>query len=197
MPPVITTVTTTGHIGAAFTISGSGFGALAGLLFIFPNTDGEYNVVFPDTWSDTSITGFIPDSVLVPADAAFFLVLPQDAVVGAKSLDFPLLAALVVAAPELVSGEVVFVPVGTVGQVDGDPFPIPGTNRGEPAGLLTFVDTGGGTADGRWAMDVTLPDDYQNVDQVPLAAMRVRGSMTKAQQVALGNAFYGGTFIID
>ena len=189
MAPVISLVTTTGRIADPFTLTGTGFGALAGALYLFPDRFGEYSNVTPLIWSDTTITGLIPEFGTVPAAAAFFLVVPLNEVIGAKSPDFPLLSTQVVAAAQIIDGQFAYAPGGT----PGTPIPIPFTNRGEPIGLLTDVNTGEGTSDGHWAIDATRTDDFVNITGVALSALRIRGSLVKAQQVALGNAFYGVT----
>lgn len=190
MPAVITTTTTTGHIASPFSLSGTGFGASPGTLLLFPGSGGEFIGVATDTWGDTAITGSLPSFGVDPAPEAFFVVIPDGSDIGGRGESFALLAEAVVAAAELIPGLIVTVPIGTEGEAFGPVIqPVPPSIQGETAGSVMSVDTGGGVLTARWSLDVTNTDDYEML-QVALDAVRVKGTLTGVQQLALGNVFY-------
>lgn len=196
MAPVITLLTTTGEIGAAFTITGTGFGASQGLVLIYPNTEGTASPIGPFgiTWSATSITGTIPNFLLAPVTGAYFVVIPLNEIVGTKTDPFDLLPEAVVPdATFLISGQFITTAAGTA----GDPQAVLASAQGDVAGQIQFVDVGENTVTAKWANDVTVSDDYEQIT-IARSAAQVRGFLTMGYQQALGNHFYdASTFIIE
>lgn len=111
----ITSITTTGRLGATVTIDGAGFGATQGSsTVIFWPYDGATTSLTPTSWSGTQIEVTIPadgsDSDL--GQAAFVAVVIDGDPLPAKSDPFTLLDEVVAAASAYQAGDYVFAPAG-------------------------------------------------------------------------------------
>jgi hypothetical protein len=115
----ISSITTTGAMGALATISGSSFGVeqWASSLYFYPNHLGFMELVTPLTWSDTEITVNIPTDAIVGRMGHFTLHVDGGPAQGERTTGFVILAEQASAMTHLQPDAYVTAKPGAIGVV--------------------------------------------------------------------------------